>query len=571
MQRKNSDNTVATNHKPSNFSTVFHFHTKSPSTLRILAACGVLGPILVVVAVLSSGVDWNLPTTKLLLLAGQYLIFLPIILWLLWQWRNTSDTTSPIAFYRIMTTVSVSLYVLILLPLAFVLGRGIYQGDESAYLFEARCLNAGRLYMAQPLLLPVATISYAHHLVWQGKWFGKYPGGWPLVLSLGALTRLEWLINPLLGGLLLWVVFHIGKQLLDTEAARAAVVILALSGFFVLNCLGFMSHVLCGLLLALATLCYSRYARSGKAMWIGGVLACLVASSFVRPFTAICAGTTLIGVWTLRWNWRAVLRFALWTGLFVLVVIGFSALQNFPLTGSYFISPYALYNGGSMREISFRSSDLLQGIFHDIPARLADTSAVSFPFVFLLALYGFWRGKRDRLYWALALPCCALVAGYVVETANSDSPIGERFYFEAYFAIALLAGAGWIQLTRYLRLDARFQRSIGIAGSIVSVAVIILCAHWEVDLRQPSRHLASAAAHPPFTSGIVFLIGTDLWPASNLNYNRPSSSVLYLLDPGPSERAIIAERAGERNWACLEYDEQAKAAEWRCPPFKGRN
>ena len=208
--------------------------------------------------------------------------------------------------------------------------------------------------------------------------------------------------------------------------------ILGLSVFFSLNCLGFMSQVLCGLLIAMAVLCHiessKRKTRIGSWIWMAGAFICLAGSALVRPFSALCAGTALIAAWTIRWNRSAIVRFLLCSALFAAVVIAATGMQNKLLTGSYTRSPYNA-TGGRMREISFRPGDLWEGLTRYIPRRLVDTGSTAFPYIYVLALYGLWRRRKERVVWALALCFLCLVLGYAVETVDSDSPIGERYYF----------------------------------------------------------------------------------------------------------------------------------------------
>jgi hypothetical protein len=135
-----------------------------------------------------------------------------------------------------------------------------YQGDESAYLFEARCLLTGHLSAAQPSAVSREAMKFAHHLFVDGRWLGKYPPGWPILLSLAAWMHVEWLLNPLLGLVLLAITYEIGRRTWGQTVGRLATLIWASSAFMLLNCLGFMSHVLCALLIAFAVMCFVQAA-----------------------------------------------------------------------------------------------------------------------------------------------------------------------------------------------------------------------------------------------------------------------------------------------------------------------
>jgi len=76
--------------------------------------------------------------------------------------------------------------------------------------------------------------------------------------------------------------------------------ILGLSAFFSLNCLGFMSQVLCGLLIAMAVLCHiessKRKTRIGSWIWMAGAFICLAGSALVRLLGAVRRNSAHRGV-----------------------------------------------------------------------------------------------------------------------------------------------------------------------------------------------------------------------------------------------------------------------------------
>jgi hypothetical protein len=527
------------------------------------------GPALILaISVLAGYENWGLAKTKIFWLAAEYLVLLPLLLLIFigaYHRKLQQPGLTPAASSMRGALLPLFVFLVILVPLAFALDRGTYQGDENAYLFQARCLNAGALYTSQPEGVPLRAITYDHHVILNGKWFGKYPAGWPLVLALGTATHSAWFLNPLLGAALLLVTFKIGAELFGAETGTCTAWIVALSAFFSLNCLGFMSHVLCGLLIAIAVLCYAEFSKRKIAprnwVWIAGAFVCLAGSALVRPFTALCAGIVLIAVWSIRLKWSSLVRFLCCSAVFVAVVFASMAIQNRILTGSYLRSPYDT-GGGTMRGISLHPRDLMDGLIRDIPRRLVDTGAVAFPYIYLLAMYGLWRRRRERIAWALALVFLSLVVGHIIETADSDSPIGERYYFEGFFAVAVLAALGWLQLVKDLRLTASVRRNVAATAVVVTCTITIMCTYWETGFRWPSRQLMKAADHPPIGHGIVFVEGYVWLPPWRLNFNKPGSETLFVNDPGPSQRAALAKTSGRLSWTCLYYDPAKKDAAW---------
>jgi hypothetical protein len=180
---------------------------------------------------------------------------------------------------------------------------------------------------------------------------------------------------------------------------------------------------------------------------------------------------------------------------------------------------------------------------------------VSFPFILPLALYALWRRRRDRIVWGISFAFLSLVLGYLVQSDDSDSPIGERYYFEGYFALALVAGVGLVQLARDLRLNGGIRQQLGVGLVSASLACILLGMTWEIGLRQPSKRMVDAVQKVSFRDGIVFVAGSDLFPAFNWNFNDPGTGILELIDPGPKERATVARAADAHHWICIAYDQ----------------
>jgi hypothetical protein len=530
-----------------------------------LLSLGVAGPILAVPCLRALTGTISPPKAKLLLLLTEYLWLLPIIVWLLWTQRGGAAGDAMPRRSAISVWLVMAMYLLFLIPVAGILDPGIYQSDEGVYRFQAWCLRAGELSVRPPSSIPPLAVQFHNHVVSDGKLYGKYPFGWPAILLIGTVTNLEWLINPLLGLLLIWITYKVGAELLPPEERGYDAVLITFSAFFTLNCLGFMSQVLCAVLLAGATLCYLRYSASKRFSWLIGMLACVSASVLVRPFTAFCIGIVLViwSVWSLRRETRALLLFLVCGAVLGGSAVGIWAVENHELTGSYLRTPYSVYTQASpIRDVSFLPADLIQNLTHITPIRIADTLSVAFPFIFLLAAYGLWRGRRDQRLWLLAALMVSLVAGHVVQMFDSDSPIGERYYFEAYFAVAVLAGAGWARLIQDCRWSVWSSRALGIALCLVAAGQTAVCTAWETHLRWPPRQITKASDHPPFQRGVVFLIAGDRFLPQDCNVNRPNGEVLYLVDAGVPDRKELAERLGYKNWATLRYDDTEKMARW---------
>jgi 4-amino-4-deoxy-L-arabinose transferase-like glycosyltransferase len=82
--------------------------------------------------------------------------------------------------------------------------------DEAAYWFQAQVFAQGRLSVPTP---PLAESYWSPFVIdYQGQRFGKYPPGYPLLLSVGMALGAPWAVNALLGALALWLVADLGRK-----------------------------------------------------------------------------------------------------------------------------------------------------------------------------------------------------------------------------------------------------------------------------------------------------------------------------------------------------------------------
>ncbi len=99
--------------------------------------------------------------------------------------------------------------VLILCVATFILAAAVAWGalgalphleDEQANVFQAKVFASGRVTVDEPPVQPTSFfIPFVIHD--NGRAFGKYTPGYPLVLSIGALFNQLWLVNALAAAL----------------------------------------------------------------------------------------------------------------------------------------------------------------------------------------------------------------------------------------------------------------------------------------------------------------------------------------------------------------------------------
>ncbi|MBV8051772.1 MAG: glycosyltransferase family 39 protein, partial [Acidobacteriaceae bacterium] len=210
----------------------------------VLLSLSVIGCIALSI-VFTTGYDSR---TKLIQLALQTILVAPALLWVL---RQTADgENSPT---RLRVAPFFLLFAVIVVPISWRVRHGVYNGDESAYLFQAKIFRSFHAYAQRPRIEVQGEFAFKHHVMFKDRWFGKYPPGWPALLALLGSVLPYWLISPMLGLLLLWLVYEISRRLYDTRTGTVAVFLMACSPFFLFSCVGFMSHIACAVFVALAT------------------------------------------------------------------------------------------------------------------------------------------------------------------------------------------------------------------------------------------------------------------------------------------------------------------------------
>jgi 4-amino-4-deoxy-L-arabinose transferase-like glycosyltransferase len=219
--------------------------------------------------------------------------------------------------------------------------------DEMAYVWQAQAIARGQLTVPSPpepksFLVPFV-VDY------QGQRFGKYPLGWPVLLSFGVSTGLRFLVNPLLAGLGIWLTYRLGKQVFGETAGLLAAGLTLTSPFFLMVSGSLLSHPF-GLVLstvfALAWLDgFANPTRIVRWMPILTAAASLGLLILTRPFTAIAIALPFCihGFFLfIRGDRRIRIRLAGF-GIIVLGLAAIHFLWQYAVTGDPLLNPYTLW------------------------------------------------------------------------------------------------------------------------------------------------------------------------------------------------------------------------------------
>jgi len=424
--------------------------------------------------------------------------------------------------------------------------------DEYAYLVSAEIFARGRLSVPSPHL---ARFFDVMHVVNDGKFYGKYPPGWPALLAAGVLIGAPWIINPLLGAAVLGAVYALARRRFSVEVATIAALSLLGCPFLIFNSASYFSHVACLLFIVLALhfllTCIAAPADRAAHAWLG---LCVGIAFLMRPFTvvALMALPTLFLLLPLRRpesRKDRLLGLALAAGPFA-VCLGFFLAYNRIQTGNAFLQPFEMYASWDVPTIPKDRAEWAGRFDTHVVTRTWDlTRWLAFsPFYVLLActLRGLRNDPRLRL---IVLSFLTLFVAFFFYWGEGGFQYGPRYLFEALGGLTVLTAVGIshfgsrgiLMLASILIMNgAAFVRATGeVAEQVV--------AKKDVYLR---------AAELSATNLIVF-VGTNSGPApvwdlprNGIDFTPP---ILYVRDLGPQNKLLLEEHPHRKAYY-YEYD-----------------
>jgi hypothetical protein len=158
--------------------------------------------------------------------------------------------------------------------------------DEFAYLYQARIFARGEAYIETPK--PYRAYWQPFLINLDGKRFGKYTPGWPLVLAVGARLDQTWIVNAWLAMLTVALVYRLGREIYNPATGAVAAILTATSpGALLLNG-SLMAHTAALFFTTLFLYALWRVERCRRTiMWgaLGGFALGMVL--IIRPLSAV--------------------------------------------------------------------------------------------------------------------------------------------------------------------------------------------------------------------------------------------------------------------------------------------
>lgn len=347
---------------------------------------------------------------------------------------------------------------------SLVFGNIPYLEDEYTLVWQAEVMARGQILIPSP---PSPESFLVPFVIDVNGWrFGKYPLGFPALLSIGIiLNGREW-VNPIIAAWGLWLVYRLVKKILGEKTALLATFLMACSPFYLMNSASLLTHawtLFLSTAFALAWVDVFFYSTPHQ------MLACTVAGlslgvlALTRPLTAIgVAVPFFIHGLILLWRSPGKTRVkVIGIGMVAGLVTSIHFLWQAALTGSPWINPYTLW--WPYDQVGFGPGHgYLQGghtlaiALNDANASLRSLADDLFGWRWLswfFLPFGVLSVYKNRAAWLTGAVFFTLVLVYMAYWVGA-SLYGPRYYYEGLYSLMLLSAGGieWL----YQRL-ARFR------------------------------------------------------------------------------------------------------------------
>lgn len=431
--------------------------------------------------------------------------------------------------------IKISIIALIILSLYafFILQDFPNSGDEYSYVFQAQTFREGRLWNS--VHPEQEFFDFFHIASKEGKWVGRFPPGWPILLTGGILLHIPlWLVNPILGAISIWILFIVASHLYGEKAAVMSVLLYTFSSFFILNSASYFSHTSCCLFILLFVLFELKYLKNNLPLF--AVLAGMAIgfAFIIRYYTAFLCGVPF-GLYLLMYKREKIIPALTWTFIGALPFFISILYYNYYITGDplLFVTQWMDPN----EKLGFVKKYNLHKLIRYTRKHLLSFSIWTAPPLIALYAVGLWQSAKKRCIHFTDWIFVFLVLGYMFWWSYGGNQYGPRFYLEAY-PFAIVSVAGWLfdDRSALFRTEmARMIRTLLYGGLIASLVILPFLSVYEYIKIYERRDLYRQVAERNIKSAIIFVKNATgvLDPMQPLDLTRNGISldgdVLYAL------------------------------------------
>lgn len=469
-----------------------------------------------------------------------WLTFFLLAAWVLYAFVDVRRSFSKpkTAFVTRPVVVVIVTFVLSLLVARYVLQVFPNSADEYVYLHQAETLSRGTLVQDAH---PLASFFRFNHLAHKdGLTVGRFPPGWPLLLSLPFLLGFPaWWLNSLLAVITLWLFYNFTNRFYGQKVAKWSLISVALTGFFIFNSASYFSHTSCLLFTLAFVYCAHLYREKKLARYavMAGVFLGMVA--IIRYLTAVLIFLPFLFAFAYEFRWRTV-RALFLIGLGALPMMAFLLWYNFQITGSALL-PVTVWVDPAETLGFVKGHTPLKGIEHVIRRGFLFLywSSPALLFLYLILLVKQILRKNERLLRPEDYYLILLFAGYFFYHHPGGNQYGPRFLFEAYPFVVVFV------VQQVLSSRAKWPVALWLAGLIYAVVKLPFISEREhrvvterldlyrkVQQAELSRAVVFVATH----TGVIRPMPPGDLTRNGMNYNR---EVIYARDLGEENAELM--------------------------------
>jgi hypothetical protein len=401
--------------------------------------------------------------------------------------------------------------------------------DEYVYLYQAETLSEGKLWENSHPLYDFFRFNHIGQK--DGISIGRFPPGWPIVLSTAFIFQFPpYLVNVVLGLISLIVFYRFATDVYGRTIAIWSLISLALSAYFIFNSASYFSHT-SSLLYALGFV-YGIYLYEKKrSPWYGVVSGlCLGLLTISRYYTAALIFLPLALFLLYRHRLKAIPAI-FWIGLGGLPFLVLLFWYNYSVTGNGFL-PVTMWTNSDEALGFVHGHTFMKGIEHTVRRSFMFLYWCS-PALFLLYfvfLFQKAKDKSDRWMHTEDYIFVLLIIGYFFYYHIGGNQYGPRFFLEGLPFLILF-------VVRKLFLHARKWAfalfGAGLIYGVIKMPMIIAREHRIVyerlDLyRQAQQHgISNAVILISSTTGVIRPMPTRDLTRNGTDY---TADVIYALD-----------------------------------------
>ena len=455
--------------------------------------------------------------------------------------------------------------------------------DEVVYLFQARTFAAGALSAPAPADALLPGLEYYLLDVRDGQWLAVTPPGWTSVLSLGVLFGAPWLVNPVLGALIVLLAHGVVVRATEDRARADLVALLLATSPWLIGMSGsLMTHniTLFMMLLAWRLLLADETTKHRVALALIAGLA-MGWAFLARQLEAAVVGT-LTGLWLLR-NFPRDLGRVVAYGIGCLLTASLFFAHNWALTGDPLLAPLQLYvselwqeganaygfgpgigppNGWGELDLA-RGHSPFEGLvntIHNLFILNFDTFGWGIGSLALLWAFLLYR-RPDGLEWAMAAIGAAIITAVFFYWFAGSFYIGARYWYAAFLPLVVLSAGGYLRIRARLETKGLDPALAGRALTVLILFGLIVFTSWRgvakyrtyADFRSDT---AVAHAQGTFGNALVIVSTTrDIGAAFGLNDPfLGDDAPLFVMDLGDAGNAAMMAAMPDRDVIYFDAD-----------------